>query len=254
MMGKDVDRGLDGGLSTAGVDDNVGAVGETSELEDVLGVLLGSVGLCDGGAEETDRAGAHDNDRVAGLDAGLLDDVHGDGERLNQSTLLLGDVVGELEAEVGRGGPVAGQGAVVGRCSGEDHVRAEVVLSSEAVLASAARVAGLEGDAIADLEGLDLGTNLYDGAGRLVAQNHGVLDDELANGAVDPVVHVGTADAGVVDGDEDIVGALEGGLGALLEGDIAGLVEHEGQVLCEGGCQLIHLRWFDVMRGHDGGV
>jgi hypothetical protein len=48
---------------------------------------------------------------------------------------------------------------------------------------------------------------------------------------VDPVVHVGTADAGVVDGDEDIVGAREGGLGTFLEGDVAGLVEDEGEVL-----------------------
>jgi hypothetical protein len=44
-------------------------------------------------------------------------------------------------------------------------------------------------------------------------------------------VHVGAADAGVVDGDEDIVGAREGGLGALLEGDVVGLVEDEGEVL-----------------------
>jgi hypothetical protein len=44
-------------------------------------------------------------------------------------------------------------------------------------------------------------------------------------------VHVGTADAGVVDGDQDVVGVLDLGAGALLEGDVVGFVEDEGEVL-----------------------
>lgn len=260
---EDVDTGLDRGLGTAGVNDNVGTVREVGKLEDVLGVLLGgdalggvdvgsskalgkvelgldnvdtdnlggTVGAGDGGAEETDGTSTHDDNRVAGLDLGLLDDVDTDGEGLNQGTLLLGDVVGQLEAEVGRGTPVAGEGTVVGRSGGKDHVGAEVVLASEAVGAAAAGVSGLEGDAVADLEGLHLVTDLDDSAGRLMTQDHGVCDDELANGAMDPVVDVGAADTSVVDGDEDIVGILEGGLGALLEGNVAGLIEDERQVL-----------------------
>lgn len=42
---------------------------------------------------------------------------------------------------------------------------------------------------------------------------------------------VGTADTGVVDGDEDIVRACEGGLGTFLEGDVAWFVEDEGEIL-----------------------
>lgn len=48
---------------------------------------------------------------------------------------------------------------------------------------------------------------------------------------MDPVVDVGTADTGVIDGDEDIVGACEGGFGTFLEGNVAWLVEDEGEVL-----------------------
>lgn len=258
-----MDAGLDRGLSTAGVNDNVGTLRKVGELKDVLGVLLGrdalrgidvgsskvlgkvelgldnvdadnlggTVGAGDGGAKETDGTGTHDDDRVTGLDLGLLDDVDSNGEGFNQGTLLLGDVLRQLEAEVGRGAPVAGEGAVVGRGGGKDHVGAEVVLAGEAVGAAAARISGLESDAVADLEGLDLLADLDDGTGRLVAQDHGVCDDELANGAMDPVVDVGATDTSVVDGDDNIVGILEGGLGALLEGDVAGLVKDEGQVL-----------------------
>lgn len=260
---EDMDAGLDRGLGTAGVNDNIGTLREVGELEDVLGVLLGgdalrsvgvgsskvlgkvelgldnvdadnlggTVGAGDGSTEETDGTGTHDDDRVTRLDIGLLHDVDTDGEGLNQGTLLLGDVLGQLEAEVGWGAPVAGEGTVVGRGGGKDHVGAEVVLASEAVGAATARVSGLEGDAVADLEGLHLLADLDDGTGRLVAQDHGVCDDKLANGAMDPVVDVGATDTSVVDGDDDIVGILEGRLGALLEGDVAGLVKDERQVL-----------------------
>jgi hypothetical protein len=44
-------------------------------------------------------------------------------------------------------------------------------------------------------------------------------------------VHVGAADARVVDGDENIVRRRELGLGALGKGDVVGLVEDEGEVL-----------------------
>jgi hypothetical protein len=44
-------------------------------------------------------------------------------------------------------------------------------------------------------------------------------------------VHVGAADARVVDGDEHIVRVLQLGDGALLEADVVGLVEDEREVL-----------------------
>jgi hypothetical protein len=46
-----------------------------------------------------------------------------------------------------------------------------------------------------------------------------------------PVVHVGTADASVVDGDEDVVGGGERGDGPVAERERKGRVEDEGEVL-----------------------
>ena len=53
----------------------------------------------------------------------------------------------------------------------------------------------------------------------------------MANGSVNPVVNIGSADTSVVDGDEDIVGRGQRGLGALSEGNIVRPVENEGKVL-----------------------
>lgn len=259
----DVKARLDGGLGAAGVDDDVGAAGQAGGVAQGRGVLLGgealgevgvgggeaggevelglddvdaddlggAVGAGDGGAEEADGAGAHDDDAVAGLDVGLLGDVDGDGEGLDHGALLERDVVGELVAEVGRGAPQAGKGAVDRGRGGEAHLRAEVVVAGAAVVAAAAGVSGLEGDAVTGLKVVDVGADLDDGAGGLVAEDHGLAQDKGADGAVEPVVDVGAADAGVVHGDEDIVGGLEGGLGDLGVADILGLVEEEGEVL-----------------------
>ena len=98
-------------------------------------------------------------------------------------------------------------------------------------MAVSAGVARLKGDAVAHLQVLDGGASLDDCAGGLVAENHGVAEDEGADGTVDPIVDVGAADAGVVHGHEDVVLGLEGGLGDLGVADILRLVEEEGEVL-----------------------
>jgi hypothetical protein len=64
-----------------------------------------------------------------------------------------------------------------------------------------------------------------------VAQHHGFLDDEGTDPPFDPVVYIAAADAGVVYGDEDVVGGLDCGFWALFEGDVEGFVKDEGEVL-----------------------
>jgi hypothetical protein len=65
-----------------------------------------------------------------------------------------------------------------------------------------------------------------------VAEDHGLLDDEMPDAAVQPVVDIGAADAGVGDPDDDRVGVgLEGWNRAVFEGDIVGRLEDEGEVL-----------------------
>jgi hypothetical protein len=98
-------------------------------------------------------------------------------------------------------------------------------------VASSARETRLKGNTVARLEVLDGRADFNNGSGRLMAENHGLLDDKVTNGTVDPVVDVGTANTGVVHGDEDIVLGLEGGLRDLGVADIVGLVEEEGEVL-----------------------
>lgn len=65
-----------------------------------------------------------------------------------------------------------------------------------------------------------------------MTQAHWGFQDECADCAMDPVVHVRTADAGELDGDLDI--AVVGDLGdwTLFIGDVVWLVEDEGEVLC----------------------
>jgi hypothetical protein len=64
-----------------------------------------------------------------------------------------------------------------------------------------------------------------------MAKHHGRLDDEVADGAVHPIVHIAAADAGVFDVDEDVVGRLQGRDGSAFEFDAAGAFEDKGEVL-----------------------
>ena len=68
-----------------------------------------------------------------------------------------------------------------------------------------------------------------------MAENHGLLDDEVSDAAMEPVVDVGTADARVGDADEDRVRVrLEGRDRAIFEADCVGRLEHKGEVLERG--------------------
>lgn len=70
---------------------------------------------------------------------------------------------------------------------------------------------------VADLEGrgVDGGPDGGDDAGGLVAQGQGLLDEDVAVAVVAEVVQVGAAEAGGLDGDEEVVGG-EFGEGAFF--------------------------------------
>lgn len=105
-------------------------------------------------------------------------------------------------------------------------------MSGEAGCAASAWGPGLEGDAVADLEGGYGGADGGYGAGGFVAENHGLLEDERSNAAMFPVMDIRTADTSVVYGDEDIVGRSQFRLWLLCEGNIEWFVEDEGEVIC----------------------
>lgn len=98
-------------------------------------------------------------------------------------------------------------------------------------LAASTWCSWLEGNAIADCEGLDCGSDLDDGTCGLVAEDHGLFEDEGADATVLPVVDVGATNAGVVDCYKNIVFGGESGLWLLGEGYVEGLVEDERKVL-----------------------
>jgi len=258
-----VDSSLDARLGSSSVDDGIGTQAEVALFCENPGVLLradslraegmsgsillcecetllvdidgddlgGTERLCDGHAEQTYRASTKDNNALAGLDVGLLGDVHADTQWLNQCSLLKGNMVRNLVAKVLGKTVVLGESSVVRRGGCEGHVDTEVVLALSATWASTARNTGLQCDAVALLECRHLVSHLLDDTSRLVTQNHGCLDDKVTDGAVSPVVHIRTADTGVLDIDDDIVGVSELGDGTILEFNAVGLLKNKGQVL-----------------------
>lgn len=196
-----MDRGLNGWLSTRSIDDSVGASWNAGLLEEVGGILsgwntcwdegvcgsefgsklesalldvdgdylAGTICLSNGTAEETDRASTHDNNSLARLDFSLLDNVNSDSKGLNESAFLERNVVGELVAEVLRGGVESSQGTVDWWSSSEVHISAEVIVAAQAGLASSAGVTRLKGDSVTDLKGLDSRADLNNGTSRFVA-------------------------------------------------------------------------------------
>jgi hypothetical protein len=223
-----VDGSLDAGLSARGIDDDICASAELALLDEVRSVLLcadaralearrrsvlqrklqpvvvdvdcdnllRAIGLGHGTAQQADGAGAKHYNRVAVLDRRLPCDVHRDSCGLDQGTLLHAHVLGQLVAVVFGERVVLCQRAVVWGRRGEGHVGAQVVLALLAADAATAGHAGLHGDAVAYLQVLDLVTNLVNDACRLVTEDHRRLDDKVSNAALNPVVHVGSADTG----------------------------------------------------------
>ena len=146
-----------------------------------------------------------------------------------------------------------------GLCAaGEAHVLAEVVAAGGAVAALAALDAGLDGDALADVEAAGAGRrrrgpNRGDHAGGLVPEHERGLERKVAVAAVEIVVHcsvragrehggqvrrarsqwkrglltVAATETGRLDLDLDVA-LLWGPHGALLDAEVAGTVEDDG--------------------------
>lgn len=138
----------------------------------------------------------------------------------------------ELITEVLRRNIETAKCAIIWRRSGKAHIRTKVVVTAQTSLAVTARSSWLDRDLISHPQGLALLSYCGDDSGGLVAETHGRLEDEGADCAVDPVVYVGTADSGELDGDLDIAVVLDLWDRALFVCDVVWLVEDEGEVLC----------------------
>ena len=94
----------------------------------------------------------------------------------------------------------------------------------------------LDGDALPDAGRVDALADGVDRAGQLVAEDEGLLDDEVTDAAVAEVVHVGAADADGGDPDEHVAG-VDGGDGAVLDGE-ASWAEQDADALGGGHAVL----------------
>jgi len=81
----------------------------------------------------------------------------------------------------------------VRRGRSENHAGAAVVVPALALRADPARATRLDGDAVADLDVGDRAADLDDDRRRLVPEDHGLLEDEVADAAVLDVVGVRAA-------------------------------------------------------------
>ena len=150
--------------------------------------------------------GTRDEDRGSRRDVRLAHGGDGDRQRFQQRGGLVGHRIRYRMGEFGVDGDVAAERAVDRRRRVELHVRAQVVATGGALLAAPARMLRLDGDALADAGRVDLLADRGDAARQLVAEDHRLLDDEVADPAVAVVVHVGSADADRGHLDEHLVG------------------------------------------------
>jgi hypothetical protein len=168
---------------------------------------------------------------VSRFDLGLLDDMHRDSQRLTERTLLQRDMLRKFIAKVLGRGIKAGQGTINRRGCRKAHVGAEIVVARQTRWAASAGRSWLQGYTISYFQGPYCAADLDNCASGFMPEYHGIFQDEGPNCALRPVVYIATANSGVVDCDEDIVGGLDGRFGLFFEFNVEGLVEDEGEVL-----------------------
>lgn len=162
------------------------AVGVYVENDD----LTGAGGLGDEHGDKTHGASTGNKDGVAEADACSSAGMDADRERLEESGLIERDHRGQLIAEVCVVNDKVGQGAIDRWGGGKFDKRAEVVAALFAGVAGTARDTRLDGNAVALLEARDVVGHKAHDARALVAEDHGLLDNEVADAALSPVVYI----------------------------------------------------------------
>ena len=127
----------------------------------------------------------------------------------------------------GADGDEPAQRAVDRRSREESHVRAQVVATRRALPTASAGVLRLDRDPLADAAGVDPGADCGDPARQLMAEDHRLVDDEIADPTVAVVVDVGTAYADGGDLDEHLVGCRRRDR-AILDRQVPGTRQHAG--------------------------
>ena len=118
-----------------------------------------------------------------------MDTCQSNTEGLKQRAVLEAHIT-NLVAPHGGVVDIAAEETGDGRSGAEEDRVAAVVATGQARLALAADDVGLDGNAVADLEGLDVVVNGNNDASRLVAEDVVVLDNHGADAAGVPEVHI----------------------------------------------------------------
>ena len=141
--------------------------------------------------------------------------VEAHGQRLDQRPLQGAHIVRQLEAQVRLVRHILLEYAVHRRGGKEHHIRAQVIFALPAEPAMAAGLARLQGHPVAHLQMRDLAAHLHHSAARLMAEHKGRLYHEVADGAGLIIVHVGAADAHILQLDQHLIlpGSGNGALG-----------------------------------------
>src|SRR5215211_3186841 len=113
-------------------------------------------------------------------------------------------MVRKLEGEIRRMDDRRSQHTMHRRCRPEPHGRIEIVLSQSGCAARRIGNAGLHADAVSRLQFRYGRTDLDDLAGRLMSEDHRLLDHERTDGSMSVVVYVTTADTDRSKSDPDI--------------------------------------------------
>ena len=214
-------------------------------------------------AEQADRAGAGDDDALAGDEpAELGQAVHRGAGGDDQRRLLVRHVVGDLDhrvdvvdrvlAEAAVGGEAVGAMALVHVAVVHAVVVARRVHALAAALALAAAGVDLDRDAIADLELVDARPERDDGAHVLVARRPVLVERQAAfdqrRRAVIDHLQIGGADRDRVDAHQHL-GLARHRHRLLLEDELAGIAQHPRLLLVGNGEVLRGLHAWGCIHG-----
>jgi hypothetical protein len=125
--------------------------------------------------------------------------MYTDRERLNESSLLEGDMIGKLKAEIGIMNDESSKASVKGWGGEEAHLRAQIVGTDLAMIAATTRNPGLKSYTISNRKTLDLLSNLFHNPRSLMTENHWRFHHKTPNGSMGQVVHITATDTNCVD-------------------------------------------------------
>ena len=175
-------------VELAGVERRVGAhvEGEFAAMRDGVDRpdAAGAGHFEAGDSKQADGSGAEDGDGFAGLDGGEPHGVHGHGKRLDNGGQFQGEVRRDGEQVRDRQIDELPEEARKAGVAEKPDIGAHVVMAGAAELAVVAIEGRFERGAVAGLPTRDAGPGLDHGAGRFVAQHHGVVAGCIAHRAL----------------------------------------------------------------------